>query len=321
MTIGKNLEIIKPTKAEQLLISTIRQEIEQGKERALVAVEQEKKNTYWTIGKHIKEYLLLNKDKSDYGQYLYKLLSLNLDVGQTNLYLSVKFYEEYPQIVRAPGRLTWTHLTKLLTIPDKQKRQELEDKVITENLSSRELTALIHHPSTKEVPKTKPILEVSRTAPYVYQTKQIQGKDMVDLGFNVFIDSKTLPAKGSARLHLNSIPHYTYKAFVLEVLDGDTIWADIDLGLNTWTTQKLRFRGINSEGLETKEGRTAQNFVTNALKDCEFIAIKTSWRDKYTRYLVDIFYNKDEKNLLQLINTGKFLNQELLDAGLSIEYT
>ena len=55
MVTNKNLEIIKPTKAEQLLINVIRQEIEQGKQRALNAMEKEKHKTYWNIGKHIKE--------------------------------------------------------------------------------------------------------------------------------------------------------------------------------------------------------------------------------------------------------------------------
>jgi endonuclease YncB( thermonuclease family) len=309
MVTNKNLAIIKPTKAEQLLIETIRQEIEQGK---VV--------TYWKVGKHIKKHLLKNKDRANYGATLFPLLSENLKIDVTTLYRSVTFFEEYPKILDTCQELTWSHMRLLLAIPDIEQRKALEKQVKKEHLSVSELTALIHHPTTKELPKTKPILKVSRTAPYVYQTKQIQAKDMLDLGFNVFLDGKTLTAKGSTRLHLNSIPHYTYKAYVLEVLDGDTIWADIDLGLNTWTTQKLRFRGINSEGIETKGGRTAKDYVLKALKDCKFIAIKTSMRDKYTRYLVDIFYDKDEQDLLKLINNGKFLNQELLDTGLAVEY-
>ena len=309
MVINKDLAIIKPTKAEQLLIETIRQEIEQGK---LV--------TYWKVGKHIKKHLLKNKERANYGATLFPLLAENLKIDVTTLYRSVTFFEEYPKILDSTQELTWTHYTVLLAIPDIEQRRALETQVKKEHLSVSELKEIIHHSVTKELPKTKPILEVTRTVPYVYQTKQIQGKDMVDLGFNVFLDGKTLQEKGSARTHLNSIPHYTYKAFVLEVLDGDTIWADIDLGLNTWTTQKLRFRGINSEGIETKEGRTAKDYVIKVLKDCKFIAIKTSWRDKYTRYLVDIFYDKDEQDLLKLINNGKFLNQELLDIGFCVEY-
>jgi endonuclease YncB( thermonuclease family) len=309
MVTGKDLETIQPTKAELLLIETIRQEIEQGK---LV--------TYWKVGKHIKKHLLKNKERANYGVALFPLLSKHLKIDATTLHRSVTFFEEYPKIVATWQQLTWSHVKVLLAIHDKTERQILENTVIEKHLKINELNELIHYPKTKQTSATKSILEVSRTAPYVYQTKQIQGKDMVDLGFNVFLDGKTLQEKGATRLHLNSIPHYTYKAFVLEVLDGDTIWADIDLGLNAWTTQKLRFRGINSEGIETKEGRTAKDFVINALKDCEFIAIKTSWRDKYTRYLVDIFYDKNEQDLLKLINNGKFLNQELLDVGLSVEY-
>ena len=47
--------------AIQSLAVTIRNEIEAGKERAYLAMEQEKRLTYWNVGKHIKEHLLKNR--------------------------------------------------------------------------------------------------------------------------------------------------------------------------------------------------------------------------------------------------------------------
>ena len=162
MVTVKDLATIQPTKAEQLLIATIRQEIEQGK---LV--------TYWKVGKHIKKHLLKNKDRANYGATLFPLLAENLKIDVTTLYRSVTFYEEYPKILATWQELTWSHMRLLLAITDIEQRKALEKQVKKEHLSVSELTALIHHSATNELPKTKPILEVTRTAPYVYQTKQI----------------------------------------------------------------------------------------------------------------------------------------------------
>ena len=47
--------------AIQSLAVIIRNEIKAGKERAYLAMEQEKRLTYWNVGKHIKEHLLKKK--------------------------------------------------------------------------------------------------------------------------------------------------------------------------------------------------------------------------------------------------------------------
>jgi endonuclease YncB( thermonuclease family) len=48
-----------------------------------------------------------------------------------------------------------------------------------------------------------------------------------------------------------------------------------------------------------------------------FIIIKSHGRDKYGRYLADIFYLKGEKDPQAVLNKGIFLNQQLLDENLA----
>lgn len=311
---------VTPTKAEQTLIDTIRLEIEQGKQRALNAMEQEKKKTYWTIGRHIKTHLLLNKKRAEYGEYLFKLLVENIGMNRTGLYLAVQFYEEYPEIVPSTGQLTWTHYTLLLAVPKKAARQALEAKVVKNNLSVSELKDLVRQADTSGAATSPPVLDVTRDAPYVYQLKKVQGKDRIDLGFNIFLKHTPSSMKGATHVQLGAVPHYTYKAMVVEIVDGDTVWVDIDLGFDTLTTQKLRLRGVNSAEFVTPEGKTAKNYIEAQLAGCKFIAIKTYWRDKFTRYLADIFYDKNEPDLNHLIANGKFLNQELLNKGYAVAY-
>jgi len=152
----------------------------------------------------------------------------------------------------------------------------------------------------------------------VYQLKEVRGREVVDLGFHEYREQRNLHGR---KLELSKTDaHYTYKAYVLEVLDGDTIWVEIDQGFDVLTVQKLRLRDIDSPEVSTPEGQKAKEYIQSQLKDCAFIAIKTHSRDKFDRYLTDIFYDANETDLLKLIQYGKFLNQELLDKGLAVRY-
>ena len=94
------------------LIENIRLEIEKGKERAYLAMEKEKTLTYWNVGKHIKEHLLENEDRADYGEQVIVQLANNINISKSTLYNSLQFYEEYPNIFHAHGKLIWTHITR-----------------------------------------------------------------------------------------------------------------------------------------------------------------------------------------------------------------
>ncbi len=327
------------TPAVQTLVETIRTEIEAGKERAYLAMEQEKRLTYWNVGKQIKEHLLQNADRADYGDNLIGQLSKELDLAFNLLYDSVRFYEQYPEILHAHAKLTWTHIRMLVHVPEKQSRQAFERKIIQENLSSRELQKLLKSTKNKSKKDEIPTLKVERGQPHIYCLKKLQGQTMVDLGFRTYMKSpftefestsstkqiigKTEKLDQSYRFipaGPEKVPHYTYKAYVIEVIDGDTLWVNIDLGFDMWSNQKLRLKGINTRELQSPQGQNAKEYMEAKLKGCEFIAIKTYWRDKFTRYLADIFYNKSENDFLSLVNNGKHLNQELLDRGLAVRY-
>ena len=58
---------------------------------------------------------------------------------------------------------------------------------------------------------------------------------------------------------------YRYKAEIVRVYDGDTVWADIDLGFNTWRrNEPLRLWGIDTpevRGDERPEGLTVRDIL------------------------------------------------------------
>jgi endonuclease YncB( thermonuclease family) len=330
---------VKVAPAVQALIDSIQLEMEQGKERAYLAMEQEKKRTYWNVGKHIKEHLLENEDRADYGVYLFTVLAENLDIHRRTLYQCVQFYEECPKIVSPGSQLTWTHIRTLLTINKINTRKNYEKKIERNKLSVRELRTLIKKDkglSGIATSETVPKLSVTRDEPFVYRLENIRNKKMIDLGFRVFIESPCLGIRTEAdsiqqvaklgekykftAAGKSTVPYYTYQAHVVDVLDGDTIWMDIDLGFKTWIRQKLRLKGINTQELETVQGQVAKDFIESKLKGCEFLAVKTYWADKFTRYLADVFYDKKETDFSSLIQNGRHLNQELLDKGLALKY-
>lgn len=110
---------------------------------------------------------------------------------------------------------------------------------------------------------------------------------------------------------------YAYKALVERVVDGDTIWLNIDLGFDCWIRQKVRLRDIDAPEVSTKQGLAAKIYVESKLKKVPLVVVKTYKSDKYDRYLTDVFYLSDESNAQTVLEEGTFLNQELLDLGLA----
>ena len=70
--------------------------------------------------------------------------------------------------------------------------------------------------------------------------------------------------------------------------------------------------------ITSKKGVDAYKFVCKELKGLPFIIIKSHGRDKYDRYLMDVFYLKGEEDPQVVLEKGIFLNQKLLDENIAI---
>jgi micrococcal nuclease len=104
---------------------------------------------------------------------------------------------------------------------------------------------------------------------------------------------------------------YEYQASVLKNVDGDTIHARIDLGVDVRVDVTLRFAGINAPELSTPEGVVSAQFVAHAIPADASIVVRTAKdrREKYGRYLAWI-----------MLSDGSCLNQTLIDEGLAVPY-
>ncbi len=307
----------------EALVLQLKTVLDEGKARALAAIEQEKKKTYWDVGRYIKTYLLGFEDRAEYGRYVFKRLAEDLHLDKSLLYRSVQFYEAYPQIVVAPQQLSWSHISALLSVSERKSRKKFEQQAIKEKLTTRELRDIIKEATlhtTKGLKKVEytgkenPQLTQTREEPYVYRVKMMRGLAHLDLGFHTYKENPPM------NLKTKEVTHYTYKAFLVEIIDGDTLWVDIELGFDLKSRQKVRLRGIDSPESGSPEGLEAKSFLEKELEGLPFLVVRTYWADKFSRYLVDIFYGDKQEAFLEVVREGCFLNQLLLDVGLAKIY-
>jgi len=349
-------KLAKVPKTYSDLLRQIRQTINQGKLRAQDAVEREKVRTSWEIGKHILDHVFLNQSRAGYGEQVTQKLSKDLGISQTELKYMVQFARTYP-IRRPADQLSWSEYEALLAINDDTQRKQLIDQAIKEKWNRKDLR--------REIKKIKNIKQTSmalleplcgESGTYLI-SENSRGELFVDLGFS---DYWKLPEAYQAKFKTGEIIEldlktsslvscpfalkkserseddlYTYTAEVLEVIDGDTLRAEISLGFGFTTVQKLRLRGIDAPELNTKEGEEAKKFVEKILRSKDAkkqekslplasgfsasIIIATSKSDKYDRYLADVFLPARKGVILSGEGAKDlvFLNNELLKRGLA----
>ena len=133
-----------------------------------------------------------------------------------------------------------THYRTLFTIEDTVKRKEYEEKIIEDNLTTRELLDVIR--KDKGLPligfNRKP-LSVINGMPYSYKIKSINNKKVIDLGFDIYTEIEMLEKIYSLQgdINIDDIAevqklentyvfkkaekrHFTYIAYVEKIIDS-----------------------------------------------------------------------------------------------------
>lgn len=79
---------------------------------------------------------------------------------------------------------------------------------------------------------------------------------------------------------------YEYRCELVRVLDGDTIWVDVDLGFDVHMKDTIRLAHINAPELRTTEGDLAKAALAEMLSHGPLL-LKTikDRKEKYGRYL------------------------------------
>lgn len=107
---------------------------------------------------------------------------------------------------------------------------------------------------------------------------------------------------------------YEYVAYVVKLVDGDTLHLQVDPGLDLRINLTVRLYGVNAPEKNTPEGKTAiawanQWLLTNAPDGYLVVNTRKDKREKYGRYLGIIH-----------ANNGHCLNEDLVAAGQAVPY-
>lgn len=109
---------------------------------------------------------------------------------------------------------------------------------------------------------------------------------------------------------------FTYSAMCLDVLDGDSIRVQIDLGFSTHVITTLRLSGINCPEKNTIQGKLAAEFTADWIAEHGgkiFVRTIKDKREKFGRLLGVVTDS--------LGDLPACLNDDLLNAGLAVVYT
>ena len=105
---------------------------------------------------------------------------------------------------------------------------------------------------------------------------------------------------------------YIYKAKITNVVDGDTVDMQVDLGFHTYIRGRFRLARIdtpelNSTSVEERiKAKEAKEYMMQYLD--KNVVIKSSKKDKYGRFLAEIY----------LENNSVSINDALVQNGLAI---
>ncbi len=125
----------------QSVITDIKAIIAQSKDKAIRAVDHQRTLMYWHIGKRIFEEEQEGKERADYGTFLIKYLSEQLQpefgsgfsVRQINLYR--QFYRTFENVHALRAQLSWTQYKLLLSVDSQDKREFYIAETVKNNWS------------------------------------------------------------------------------------------------------------------------------------------------------------------------------------------
>lgn len=100
---------------------------------------------------------------------------------------------------------------------------------------------------------------------------------------------------------------HQYRATVLRVIDGDTLEALVDLGLEVFRKVKIRLAGIDCPEAHTDEGKKVTAYVRGLLEDKE-VVINTYKKGSFNRWLGTVYLG----NLA--------INPHLIQEGMAVPY-
>lgn len=117
---------------------------------------------------------------------------------------------------------------------------------------------------------------------------------------------------------------FQYEARVLRIVDGDTLWLDLDLGFKIRHEVDVRLAGVNTpetvnytaQGIDDPAAR----FVAERVPPGSVCIVDITRREKYGRWLARVLFVPGEVDRVKILQAPRVLNDELIAAGLAKAY-
>jgi endonuclease YncB( thermonuclease family) len=335
------------------LLSLVQRQILAGRERVRRLVEAETVKLYWDVGGLVGDFL--SSADQIYGKRVISRLASDTGLGERLLYEAIQFRRQIPNL-NTCSNLTWSHYRKILRVYDKAGRDFYLRLAEENGWSVRDLSEQIQNSSFErflgitfedQPPADSPSarLQMKRGEPYVYRVIEKNGRRALDLGFRAtqvlrepFSDlppGSIVRSRPDARYQTGYRIEvqdqrrriYAFPATVARIIDGDTLWATIDLGFDHTLDVKLRLGGIDTPELGTPGGLRAKDHLTGLLREGGVFVVTTTKIDLYDRYLADLFVQpgpantEDSADVRGIAAEGLFVNRKMVSDGLARIWT
>lgn len=138
------------TTIKESFIKEIRGIIDTARTNAVKSVDYCRVQMYWNMGRRIIEEEQQGKERADYGTYLIKSLSAQLEseygsgFSYRQLSFCRQFYLAYPIVNTLRSQLNWSQYRMLIQIADKDKREYYELEAVNNAWTGRELERQIN---------------------------------------------------------------------------------------------------------------------------------------------------------------------------------
>lgn len=114
---------------------------------------------------------------------------------------------------------------------------------------------------------------------------------------------------------------FQYAASVIRIVDGDTLWLNIDLGFRVHLEIDVRLARINApeavnwsaKGLDDP----AKGYIQRNCPPGSMCVVQISKPDKYARWIADVFFQPGVIDRDKILANPRVLSDELVREGLA----
>jgi predicted nuclease of restriction endonuclease-like (RecB) superfamily len=207
----------------QSIIPDIKAIIATAQDKAIRAVDNERTLMYWTIGKRIFEEEQQGKDRADYGTYLIKFISQELEpeygsgYSKRQIELFRQFYRTFPIANALRSQLSWTHYKLIIRLDSQDKIDFYIAETVKNNWNTRQMERQINTSLWERLLMSsdrKDVLAVARNEKLPSDARQIIKDPMV----LEFLDLKREASYYERDLETAIITHL--QDFLLELGNG-----------------------------------------------------------------------------------------------------